>query len=175
MPAIARFTNLDFAALEQIPLAAWVILLAMAVFIGEYILLRGRQRHHVGRAAEAERRLTRFATALRNFARDNLQRLPASLEELNLPESEGVIYRPASRLNLDEKLILLHDRGPTHKILEFPALRDGRGVVFASGRMVVVSEEAFEKLIAADDALRERLGLVHGGAPSTEDTQNGTT
>ena len=85
-----------------------------------------------------------------------------SLEELNLPGTDALTYRPAPRLNLDEKLILLHDAAPVHKVVEFPVLRDGRGVIFCSGRMHIVSEEVFEKLLAADDALRERLELDEG-------------
>ena len=88
------------------------------------------------------------------------ERLPqGTLDELNLPDAEHVAYRPIPRLNLDEKLILVHDAGPAHKVIEFPSSRDGRGVIFCSGRMHIVSEDVFEKLLAADDALRERLGL----------------
>jgi hypothetical protein len=150
----------NLASIKDLPVAGWVILLATAAFLGEYVVLRFRQQRFAGRAREAQRRLTWIATALRNHAAGNLQRLPASLDELKLPDSPGVAYRPAPRLNLDEKLILLHDREPTHKVLEFPVLRDGRGLVFCSGRLLVVSEEVFQKLIAADDALRERLGIA---------------
>jgi hypothetical protein len=142
-----------------LPIALWVLLLAGVFFVGEYVWLRVRKERHASSAAPAERRLAGFATALRDYARDNLQRLPETLEELDLPESQAVRYRPIPRLNLDEKLILVHDAGPVHKVIEFPVLRDGRGVVFCSGRMHIISEEVFEKLLAADDALRERLGL----------------
>lgn len=141
------------------PISVWVILLAAAAFVVEFIYLRVRQRQYQAAGREAERRLVRFATALRNYARDNNQALPASLDELNLPESEHVCYRYVPRLDLDVKLMLVHDAAPVHKVLEFPALRDGRGVLFANGRLHVVSEEVFQKLIVADDALRERLGL----------------
>jgi hypothetical protein len=142
------------------PIAAWVVLILVAVFLGEYIALQVRRRRHSTAAHEAQRRLVRFATALRNYALGSGQRLPTSLRELGLPESERVAYRPSRRIDEDERLILVHDREPTQKVLEFPSLRDGRGLVFCGGRLHVVTEEAFEKLLAADDALRERLGLA---------------
>lgn len=141
------------------PIAVWVILGAAAVFIGELVYLRVRLWKHGQASQEASKRLSRFATALRNYAEDHGQLLPDSLQELNLPEANSVTYRPCGRLDLDEKLILLHDAHPSHKVMEFPALRDGWGVVFCSGRFHVVSESILEKLIAADDALRERLEL----------------
>ena len=137
----------------------WVLLLVFTLFVGEYIWLRVRHARHRAVGEEAERRLVGFATALRNYAKENLQRLPDSLDELNLPGTDAVAYRPIPRLNLDEKLILVHDASPVHKVIEFPMLRDGRGVIFCSGRLHIVSEDVFDKLRAADDGLRERLGL----------------
>jgi len=161
--------GLNLALLKDVPVAGWIVLLAAAAFVGEFAVLHFRQRRFAPRAQDAERRLTRFATALRDHAAANLQRLPPTIEELKLPGSETAIYRPATRLNLDGRLVLLHDREPTHKVLEFPVLRNGRGLVLCNGRLLVVSEEVFEKLIAADDALRERLGLDPVVAPPSEE------
>lgn len=141
------------------PIAIWVILGATAIFLGELVYLRVRLWRHEHGSQEATKRLSRFATALRNYANAHGQCLPDTLEDLNLPESETVTYRPCGRLDLDERLILVHDRGPYHKVMEFPALRDGWGVVFCSGRIHVVSEAVLDKLIVADDALRERHEL----------------
>ena len=165
--------GMSLAPLKDVPLAGWIILLAGLAFVGEYAVLRYRQRRFALAAQLAERRLTQFATALRDYAAANLQRLPLELEELQLGDSQAVVYRPASRLNLDERLILLHDRLPTHKVLEFPALRDGRGLVLCNGRLLVVSEDAFDKLIAADDALRQRLGLEEPPGPLQENAPHG--
>ena len=63
------------------------------------------------------------------------------------------------RIALDDKLILIHDAEPIHRILEFPRLRSGRGVVLCNGRLLMITEEAWDKLREADDALRERRGL----------------
>lgn len=151
---------------RQLPISVWVLFLAGGFFVGDYVYLRVRLARSAGTARAAEQRLARFAAALRHYANDHGQRLPDTLDELGLPEAEAVVYRPIPRLNLDGKLLLVHDRAAAHKVLEFPALRDGRAVVFCSGRMRVVSEEVFEKLMAADDALRERLGLPFAGDAS---------
>jgi hypothetical protein len=161
------------AGVRDWPITVWVVLLGVTAFLAEYVYLRVRHARYRTAGVEAERRLVRFATALRNYARDNHQALPATLAELNLPESRHVCYRHVPRLDLDVKLMVVHDAAPVHKVLEFPSLRDGRGVVFANGRLHVVSEEVFEKLIVADDALRERLGLEPVGPlarPSDEAT-----
>lgn len=149
----------NFAPLKDLPVAGWIVLLAAAAFAGEFAVLYFRKRRSAARAQEAERRLARVATAVRDRASANMQRLPSTLDEFKLFGCEAIVYRPVPRLTLDERLVLLHDREPTHKVMEFPALRDGRGLVLCNGRLLIVSEEAFEKLIAADDALRERLGL----------------
>jgi len=166
--------GLSLVPLKDVPLAGWILLLAGLAFVGEYVLLRFRQSRSAALARSAERRLALIATALRDYAAANLQRLPLKLEELKLEDAQAVVYRSATRLNLDERLVLLHDRAPTHKVLEFPALRDGRGLVLCSGRLLVVSEEAFEKLIAADDALRQRLGLEEPAGPIEENGEHGS-
>lgn len=159
----------DLAPLRNVPVAVWILLLAGAAFVGEFAVLYSRRRRFAPRAEEAERRLARVATALRDYAAGHLQRLPVALTELGMPETELLVYRPVERLNRDPRLILLHDREPMHKLLEFPVLRDGRGLVLCSGRLLVVSEEAFEKLIAADDRLRERLDEVNEAAAEPEE------
>lgn len=163
----------NLAPLENVPVAGWIILLAVAAFVGEYAVLRFRLHRSAPLAQESERRLVRFATALRDHAAANLQRLPDTMEELQLSGAEALVYRPVTRLNLDERLVLLHDREPSHKVLEFPMLRDGRGLILCSGRLLIVSEEAFEKLIAADDALRQRLGLNRSSDPTEEKAEHG--
>ena len=85
----------------KLPIALWVVLLAALLFVGEYIWLRIRHAQHRVTGEVAERCLVGFATALRNYAKDNLQRLPDSLDELNLPDSAAVVYRPIPRLNLE--------------------------------------------------------------------------
>jgi hypothetical protein len=103
--------------------------------------------------------------------------LPNSLEGFNLPSGTmGLVYRPLPRITLDPRLVLVHDAGATQKLIEFPSLRDARGVVFCTGRFRVLTEEAMQKVLAADDALREKLGLsaVKAGNAEGDDDRNGT-
>ncbi len=144
---------------QRVPVAAWVIVLAAAVFAVEFIVLKVRLHRHGAVNDVAERRLIAVATALRNHARDHGQLLPGRLEELGLPGSEAVAYRAVPRLDEDERLILVHDVEPVRRVIEFPVMRAGRGLIFCNGRLHVVSEDVFDKLRVADDALRDRLGL----------------
>lgn len=143
----------------ELPIAAWAALLLAAIFLGQYVYLRVRQQPFLRRGAAAERTLSLIAGELRAYAGCNHGALPLSLEDLAVGGGGSVLYRYTPRLDLDARLILLVDGEPTHKLLEYPVLRDGRGVVFCSGRLLVAADEVVEKLIAADDALRERLGL----------------
>lgn len=58
----------------------------------------------------------------------------------------------------DPRMMILHDDAPRRPLAAFPRLTHGRLVLFATGRIVLVSESAFEKLIEADDALRDARG-----------------
>ncbi|MBI4579990.1 MAG: hypothetical protein HY718_09835 [Planctomycetes bacterium] len=141
------------------PIAVWVVAVAAAAFAARFTLLSWWCWQARAEGLAAERRLTEAATRLREYASANLQRLPERLEEALSGSCTHLAYRPVPRLTLDERLILVHDARPTHKLMEFPNLRDGRAVVLCSGRLLVVTEEAFEKLVQADDALRQQHGL----------------
>ncbi len=146
-------------SLREVPIAAWVVAGAVILFVGEYVLLRLRQRQSRTAEEAARRRLSLVATALRNHAAANGGALPRDIGDLGLPGVSDIVYRPVPTIDFDPRLLLIYDAIPTHRVIEFPVLRDGRAAVFSSGRLVVVSEEVFDKLRAADDALRERLNL----------------
>lgn len=158
-PSVSGGQGVMLADVGEWPVAAVVFMLLAGFFVWRYaslLLARQRDRH---RGSLAERSLAACAAGLRAYASGHGGQLPLTLESLGTGWEADVVYRPVPRIDLDEKLILLHGRYPTHRLIEFPMLRAGRGVVFCSGRLRVVSEEAFDKLIGADNALRERLGL----------------
>lgn len=70
----------------------------------------------------------------------------------------GLTLRDFDAGQADPRLLILHDDKPRRPIAAFPRLSHGRLVLFWTGRIVLASESAFEKLIEADDALRDRLG-----------------
>lgn len=147
------------AELTEWPIAAWVIVLGAALFAGQYTVLRWRWRQARPHGREAEQRLAKAASLLREYAAARREELPARLEDIGIETGGPIAYRRVPRLTLDERLVVLHDAHPEHRLLEFPKLQEGRGVVPCSGRLLVVSQSAFEKLLEADDTLRIRLGL----------------
>lgn len=158
--------TLEPAALGDWPIAAWVILILLTAFLGRYSLLRWHWKKSRPAALAAEQSLVEAASRLREFAAEHQGRLPQAMEEVG-GDPAWLTYRPVPSLTLDERLILVHDAASTHKLLEFPSLQDGRGAVLCSGRLLVLTEAAFDKLVAADDMLRGRLGLGPiGGAKS---------
>jgi hypothetical protein len=145
--------------MSEWPLAAWVILIGLGIFVGRYLVLYVHWRRGLRDEQAAEHRLTSAASRLRSYAEKHGQCLPERLENADGAPDDAVAYRPAPSLTLDERLVLLHDARPTRNLLQFPSLRPGRGVVLCSGRILVLTEEAFQQLIAADNRLREKLGL----------------
>lgn len=148
------------------PIAVWVILFTLAVFLGRFARLFWRQRASRRAARLADARLADAAAALQRYAQAHGRRLPNRLEELGMADTQRVMYRPVPTLDLDPRLILVHDGEATHQVIEFPVLRPGRGLVFCSGALRVVTEDAWTKLEAADNALRERLGLQRTRQPT---------
>jgi hypothetical protein len=147
------------AAISSWPIAVWVLLVAAAVFAARVTFLVIQRWRYLSADRQAERKLLAVAAALKRYAEEHDGDLPEKLTDLGWPADDSVAYRPVPRIDLDEKLILACDARPGRKVIEFPMLRDGRGVVFCSGRFHVATEAAFEKMIAADDRLRERLAV----------------
>ena len=63
----------------------------------------------------------------------------------------------------EPKLVLGYDRECRHQIMQYPVLRDAQHVRFAGGRVHLMSQDAIQRTLEADDALRERLDLEPAG------------
>lgn len=146
-------------ALKQIPLVVWLVCACLLLVLGRYLALTVQRRRSTAGSGAALDALARVAAALREYAAAHAGALPAKIERVAPRDADGFIYRPVTHEGFDERLIVLYDRLPQHAVLEFPALRPGRAVYLLGGKVVVVSEEQFEKLLAADEALRRRCGL----------------
>jgi len=85
--------------------------------------------------------------------------LPVSLDLVAPDDAPALIYRPVPNLSFDGRLVLLYDRAPQHSLLEFPVLRPGWAVHLLGGKTLLMNQDQLEKLLAADNALRERCGL----------------
>lgn len=154
----------ETASILEWPVAAWIVVVVAGVALARLWALRRIQAKHRSAGNRARRRLLDWAARLKGYADAHLQVLPTTLDEMAGDGREEVVYHPVPRLNMDARLVLLHDGRPVHQVIEFPNVREGRGVVLCSGRFLVLTEPAFEKLMEADRALRERLGLAQADA-----------
>ena len=145
----------DFVTtLHRVPILVWIIIAAAVLLLGRYIYLIAQASASPDQ--DTKPLLQRLHAALRQFAHNNAGRMPESLDELNFTGGDAITYRPIASVLADEKILVAHDATPSRRVLEFPYLRPARNVLFWSGRIRLVSESAFEKLIEADDAFRAR-------------------
>jgi hypothetical protein len=147
------------ARLLQVPLFVWVMVITLtAAGVAYLVLLRRKTRAHP-QAEASMRALREMAAAIGSFAAAHQQRLPDTLEELAPGLAATLVYRPVPRRDLDSRLVVAYDRSPNHLLMDFPALRRGRGTLLLSGRTMVLTEEQLEKLLIADNNLRASLGI----------------
>jgi hypothetical protein len=139
---------------QRVPVLVWVILIAALLLIARYMYLVFAASQAAG--PDTQPLLAALHRALRRFGDEHGGRMPDSLDDLDVAGCEDITYRPIASLRADEKILVAHDAAPTRRVLEFPHLRPARNVLFWSGRVRLVSESAFEKLIEADDAFRAR-------------------
>jgi len=149
-PAIPDFIQ----SLHRVPILVWIIIAAALLLLARYIYLIAQASQTP--ATDTQPILQRLHAALRQFAHNNAGRTPESLDELDFANADAITYRPIASVLADQKILVAHDATPSRRVLEFPHLRPARNVLFWSGRVRLVSESAFEKLIEADDAFRAR-------------------
>lgn len=75
-------------------------------------------------------------------------------------EGEGFVWRSIPPDCAEPKLVLAHERDGGHQVLQYPTLQPGNHVRFAGGAVRLMTVSALEQTLAADDGLRERLGLA---------------
>jgi hypothetical protein len=145
--------------LKDIPVVVWLVLAAVALAAVRYVTLLLRRARTAPAAQEALRRLDDALAALRGYAAEHDGALPDSLAGVAPEAAEWIVYRPVPSRAFDERLILVYDRGQPHLLVEFPMLRAGRAVGTLGGKRLILSEQQFEKLLAADNRLRVTCGL----------------
>lgn len=156
--------------MESIPWPIWAIAAAAVLAAVHYARL-ARQHSHGAEAAERSwSRLQMLHASLQAHAEGHVGRFPTTLAELDPDLELMFVYRPIPNRSFDERLIVAYDRVSQHRLLDFPVLRDGRAVLLLGGKRLVFSAEQFEKLVVADNALREQVGLqvleIESGQPT---------
>jgi hypothetical protein len=145
--------------LAGLPVVVWVAIVGVAAMVLLLVRVAWIVRRNVPEARAAEFDLKQAADALRAYAAEHGGALPGTLS-LVVPElADRIVYRPVPAADCDPKLLIAYNKKAAHQVAEFPTTRRGRGVLFLNWRLHVVTDEAFEKLIEADDRLRDKLGL----------------
>src|SRR5262245_43274289 len=158
----------------EIPAVAGIAAAALLILVGRFWWLRqGADRGAAAESADRDR-LADLYLELRRFAAAHSGRLPSELPDAW--DGDGISYRPLPSADCDPKLIVAHDAAARRQIVEFPNTRPGRLVLFWTGRVRLLTESAFEKLLAADDAMRSRLGIDDaGGAAGPSNATQGAS
>ncbi len=159
MPSVLASTPDDSsAALGQVPIAAWVAIALALVLAGRALQLWLATRGTAGQTDTAPL-LLELHCLLKDHAAAHQGRLPSTLDELARPDLASFAYRPIAHARVDEKVLIAHDAESTRLLIEFPNARPARNVLFWSGRVRLVTQGAFEKLIEADTAFRARINI----------------
>lgn len=155
LPADPQFITV----LKSIPAVAYIVVIGGVVLLGRYLQLLAAARPDDA-APDSAPRLAELHRALRAFAAKHGGRLPDSLNELSFSAAAGIAYRAVRGPDPDEKLLVAHDAAPNQRVIEFPHARPARNILFLSGRVRLVSESAFQRLLEADEAYRAKLGYA---------------
>lgn len=145
--------------LKQIPVLVWLVCAALAVAAVRYATLSIRRLRSAPASREWLGRLQQIVAGLRAYAATHDAALPDSLRAIAPGLAEHFVYRPVPNSKFDERLIVIYDRAPRHVLVEFPMLRAARAVATLGGKTLILSEQQFEKLLAADNGLRVKCGL----------------
>jgi hypothetical protein len=113
---------------------------------------------------KAEELLRGIRLALGQYAESHGLRLPGAISELDLPDdlaeyASRLAFRPAPDVKCDERLILLYERNARFKVSEFAAVQPARLLMLLSGKIMLLSDGAFARLLQADNTVREKAGL----------------
>ncbi|MFO0973405.1 MAG: hypothetical protein U1A27_08220 [Phycisphaerae bacterium] len=151
-------TSEPMELLQRVPLVIWAVLIGCVLILARYVYLLIGAARATDRSGGAAAALAGLHAALKRFAGANDGQLPKSLsiDAAGLPfDAAGLVYRPVAGA-ADERMLIAHESAAGQRVVEFPFLRPARHVLFWSGRVRLVSESAFERLIEADDAFRAR-------------------
>lgn len=155
----------DRAMPDWLPLPILVLVAVGAGVAARLAWLWASMARGAGAAREAEAALGRLHEILRRRAAAAGGLWPETLDEF-APEDwaglaplapESIHYRPGGggrRL-----LMRACESRAAHRAIDFPRLVPARHALWSNGQVRLLSEEAFERLLAADNRIREEAGL----------------
>ncbi len=152
MPTTAPTAPSLFDQLMSIPPGAWLVLAALLAVFVRWVQLRIASSGGPDES-QARNQMTDIYLLLRQSANAAEQK---TAEARAAAERASMVLREMDFTAIDPRRILLHDDRPIRPIAAFPRMIRGRLVLLGTGRIVLVSESAFEKLLEADQALAAR-------------------
>lgn len=132
--------------LASIPPGAWLVIAALLAVVVRTIQIRIAAAEGPDES-EARNRMMDIYLMLRRASLADAQSAAAGA---------NMVLRDVALPDIDPRRILLHDSQPVRPIAAFPRMIRGRLVLLGTGRIVLVSESAFEKLLEADQGLASR-------------------
>lgn len=152
MPTTAPLEPTLFDRLASMPPGAWLIIAALLAVFVRWVQLRIASAGGPDESV-ARNQMTDIYLLLRQSVNSGEEKLT---EARAAAERARMVLREMDFAAIDPRRILLHDDRPIRPMAAFPRMIRGRLVLLGSGRIVLVSESAFEKLLEADQALATR-------------------
>lgn len=150
MPTTAPIGTSLLDRLASIPPVGWLVIAAVLAVVVRWVQIRLATADGPDESA-ARNMMTDIYVSLRRAGAIN-----AVAEARAAAASAGMVLRDVDPTAIDPRRIILHDDHPSRPIAAFPRMIRGRLVLLGTGRIVLVSESAFEKLLEADQALESR-------------------
>lgn len=152
MPTTAPIDPTLLERLSSIPPVGWLVIAALLAVVVRWVQIRLAATGGPDETT-ARNQMSDIYLMLRHAAnkpRDAIDVAGAAAARANMT------LRKVDPAAVDPRRILLHDDRPIRPIAAFPRMIRGRLVLLGTGRIVLVSESAFEKLLEADQALAAR-------------------
>ena len=95
------------------------------------------------------------------------ERAAQRLAEATPGEGDAWVWREIPPDCREPKLVLGYDREWDYVVLQYPTVRPAGHVRFAGGTLRLMTGSALERTLAADNDLRDRLGLTPAEEPDS--------
>ena len=152
MPTTAPHDPSLLDRLAAIPPVGWLVIAAILAVVVRWVQIRIAASQGPDEAA-ARNKMTDIFLMLRRAAAGSADMIDAPLAAA---ARANMVLRETDAGTIDPRSVVLHDDRPIRPIAAFPRMILGRLVLLGTGRIVLVTESAFEKLIEADQSLRDR-------------------